>query len=681
MKQAYNPLLQPFKLGGLQLKNRLFSASHEPAYSEQGLPQERYRLYHEEKAKGGIGLTMIGGSTVVSRDSPASFGNIDASRDEVMPHWRTLAAAVHRYECAVITQISHLGRRTSWAGADWLPILSASPVREMAHKQFSKEAEQHDIDRIVSDYADASARAEKAGLDGVEILAHAHLPGSFLSPSQNLRSDSYGGSITNRLRFTIEILAAIRARVGSRFVVGVRLSIGAISDDGPSVTEAKFVAQRLQDSGHVDYLSLVGSTANSDRELSFQIPAMGGPTAPYLATVKAFRQGLDIPILHSCGVNDLATARFAIESGATDLVGMTRAHMADPHILLKSARGEEHRIRPCVGAGYCIDQIYDAGAAYCLHNPATGREHSIPHVTPETSGRRKRVVVIGAGPAGLEAARVLAECRHEVIVYEAGNRSGGQVLTASRAPRRSNLLAITDWLTSEAELSGAQFHFNRYIESQEVLNGNPDVVLVATGGVPTTPPDLVGSDQTYSTWDALDGISQFSGDVLIYDESGREPALSCAEYLVGQGVKVTVATRDRSIAVLVGGTNYPPALTALYAGQTTILTDVQLVEVARSGNRFRATLKNEFTLSAIERSFDQVIVEYGTTPADEIYQTLKDRAVNRGEIDIDALADNKPQPLGNDGLEGFQLYRIGDALASRNIHAAIYEARRLCLQI
>src|SRR5690606_27003916 len=220
-----DPLLQPFQLKHLTLRNRVMSTAHEPASSENGMPTERYRLYHEEKAKGGIALTVLGRSAIVAPDSPPAFGNPHASAGEIIPWFRALSDGVHAHGAAVMCQITHLGRRTNWNKADWLPVLSASPVRVPAHRAFPKEAEEFDIRRIVKAYGEAARRCREGGLDGVEIEAYGHLFDSFWQPATNLRTDAYGGSLENRLRFGLEALAEIRKQVGSDYIVGVRMVV------------------------------------------------------------------------------------------------------------------------------------------------------------------------------------------------------------------------------------------------------------------------------------------------------------------------------------------------------------------------------------------------------------------------------------------------------------------------
>ena len=388
-RQLIDPLLQPFELKNLTLRNRVVSTSHEPSYTEDGMPKERYRLYHEEKAKGGIGLTMMGGSAVVAPDSPAAFGNLHVYKDEIVPWLRELAYGVHEHGAAVMCQITHLGRRTSNYDGDWLPVVYPSPVREPAHRAFPKVAEEWDMDRIVRAYADATARCREAGLDGIEIEAYSHLLDAFWSPLTNHRDDEFGGSLENRMRFPLRVIRAVREAAGPDFIVGIRMSFDEEMPGGLGREEALAIAHRVVAEG-VDFISVIRGYMASDEALSRVIPPMGTPVAPHLEFAGEIKREVGVPVMHASRINDVATARHAIRDGLLDLVGMTRAHIADPHIVAKIQAGEEDRIRPCVGASYCLDEIYQARDAKCIHNPATGREDRLPHHVPAATGRRAR---------------------------------------------------------------------------------------------------------------------------------------------------------------------------------------------------------------------------------------------------------------------------------------------------
>jgi 2,4-dienoyl-CoA reductase-like NADH-dependent reductase (Old Yellow Enzyme family) len=520
MQTRKDPLLQPFQLKHLTLRNRIMSTSHEPAYSEDGMPKQRYRLYHAEKARGGIALTMTAGSAVVSEDSPAAFGNLHAYKDEIVPWLRELSDECHGHGAAVMIQITHLGRRTNWNKADWLPVLAPSPLREPAHRSFPKIAEDWDIERIVKDYAAAAQRMQAAGLDGIELEAYGHLMDGFWSPATNRRDDDYGGSLDNRLRFTRRVLDAIRAAVGVDFIVGIRMVADEDWDKGLSRAEGIDIAQRLVAGGQIDFLNIIRGHIETDAALSKVIPIQGTPAAPHLDFTGEVRAATNFfPVFHAARISDVATARHAVAEGKLDMVGMTRAHIADPHIANKIAAGREHEIRPCVGATYCLDRIYEGQEALCIHNPATGREATMPHVIQPTAGAKQRIVVVGAGPAGLEAARVCAERGHQVILFEAADQPGGQVRLAARQQRRAELIGIIDWRMQRCQEKHIDMRFNVFAEGADVLAENPDIVIVATGGLPNNEFLEQGNDLVVSSWDILAGDAKPGARVLLFAPS------------------------------------------------------------------------------------------------------------------------------------------------------------------
>lgn len=675
-----DPLLQPYTLKHLTLKNRIMITSHEPAYPEDGMPKDKYRAYHVARAKGGIALTMTAGSAAVSRDSPPVFNNVLAYKDEVVGWLKKMTDEVHEHGAAVMIQLTHLGRRTGWSKGDWLPVVSPSHHREPAHRAFPKVIEDWDIERIIKDYGDAAERMQAAGMDGIELECYGHLMDQFISPATNTLEGPYGGSLDNRLRFAFDTLREIRKRVGEKFLVGIRYTADEVMDGGTTKAEGMEISRRLKNSGLVDFLNIIRGHIDTDPAMTDVIPIQGMRSAPHLDFAGEIRAETRFPTFHAARIPDVATARHAIASGKVDMVGMTRAHITDPHIVRKIFEKRADDIRPCVGATYCLDRIYQGGDAYCIHNPATGRELTMPHDIP-AAGVKKRVVVVGAGPAGLEAARVAGERGHEVTVFEAAGEAGGQVRLTARSKRRSEMIGIIDWRMAQCHRLGVKFRFNTYAEASDIESLSPDVVIIATGGLPHTEVLRQGNELVCSAWDILSGDVKPGSNVLLYDDAGDHTGLMAAEVLAEAGAKVEIMTRDRSFAPDVMGMNLVPYMRALQKHDVTFTVTFVLESVVRDGNQLRAVIGSDYGGVRKERLFDQVVINHGTQPLDELYFALKPLSRNQGEVDYPALMAGRAQTVSTNPSGTFALFRIGDAVSARNTHAAIYDALRLVKDI
>jgi len=671
-----DPLLQPFQLKHLTLRNRIIVTAHEPAYPEDGMPKERYRAYTVERAKGGVALTMTAGSAAVSKDSPPVFNNLLAYKDEIVPWIREMTDAVHEQGSAIMVQLTHLGRRTRWDKGDWLPVVAPSHHREVAHRAFPKKIEDWDIERIIKDFADAAERMQAGGMDGVELEAYGHLLEQFTSPRTNELDGPYGGSLDNRMRFCLDVLGAIRKRVGNEFILGIRYTADERVADGTGSEEGLEISRRLKDSGLIDYLNVIRGHIDTDPGLTDVIPIQGMANSPHLDFAGQIRSATNFPTFHAAKIPDVATARHAIASGKVDMVGMTRAHMTDPHIVRKIMEKREDDIRPCVGANYCLDRIYQGGMAFCIHNAATGREVDIPHTIHKATLRRK-VVIVGAGPAGLEAARVSAERGHSVVVFEAANSAGGQIRLTAQSERRREMISIIDWRMSQCEKLGVQFHFNTWADVETVEAETPDVVIIATGGLPHTDVLAAGNELVVSSWDIISGDVKPGTNVLIYDDAGDHAALQAAEIAAKSGAKVEIMTRDRAFAPEVMGMNLVPYIRALQKLETTFTVTYTLTAVERSGNQLLAHIGSDYGGVDKRKLFDQVVVNHGTRPLDELYFELKPQSINGGEVSHDQLIAGEAQSVTRNENGTFQLFRIGDAVAARNTHAAIYDGLRI----
>jgi NADPH-dependent 2,4-dienoyl-CoA reductase/sulfur reductase-like enzyme len=557
-----------------------------------------------------------------------------------------------------------------------LPVVSPSHNKEAAHRAFPKKIEDWDIERVIRDYADAAERMHAAGLDGIELQAYGHLMDQFWSPLTNTLDAPYGGSLDQRLQFTLDVLTAIRKRVGMEFIVGIRYTGDEVLEGGLTKQDGLSISCRFKDSGMVDFLNVVRGHIDTDAGLTDLIPIQGMPSSPHLDFSGEIRAATQFPTFHAARIQDVASARHAIAAGKVDMIGMTRAHMTDPHIVRKIMAGREDQIRPCVGANYCLDRIYQGGAAYCIHNAATGRELFMPHEI-EPAAVKRTVVVVGAGPAGLEAARVAADRGHKVIVFEAGSKPGGQIRLTARSQRRQEMLGIIDWRMDQCAARGVEFHFDVVAEEAQILAEQPDVVIIATGGFPHIEVLESGNDLVVSTWDVISGALKLSGRVLLFDDAGDHAGLQAAEFIAATGATLEIMTPDRAFAPEVMAMNLVPYMRSLQKQDVTFTVTFRLSSVSRDGRELVAVVGSDYGGVRKERRVDHIVVNHGTRPNDELYFSLKANSRNLGAVDQDRLIAGLPQNAAGNPRGAYQLFRIGDAVAARNTHAAIYDALRL----
>ncbi len=663
-------LFLPFELNGLQLKNRIMSTSHAIAYQQEGKPQARYQAYHEEKAKGGLALTMFGGSSNIDLDSASVFGQLYLGNDDIIEHLQQFSDRIHAHQTALMCQITHLGRRSSDRGDWWLPTIGPSRSREPLHRAFCKEMDRYDIARVQQAYVDAALRCKAGGIDGIEIMAGSHLPGQFLSPLSNQRSDRYGGSLENRSRFLVETLTKIREAVGQGFNVGLRLPC-AEEQGGIGFDDSTSVANHLAQTSLVDFLNVYFGRMDAEHNLADNhLPGMASKSAPFLERAGEFKRAVHVPVFHATRVSDIATARHAIRAGLVDMIAMTRAHIADPHLVNKIARGEEDRVRPCVGATLCSTDY-----RVCVHNAATGAEQHLSHTIDRSNGPFLKAVVIGAGPAGLEAARVLALRGHQVALYEAQSQLGGQVLLAAKAPWRKDMLGIVDWLTAEIQTLGVAINYNHYVSAEEINTLDPDLVIVACGGMPDTT-GIENLDLCLSSWDVLSGELPAGEDIVVIDETGRHAGSSVADFLAAKGKNVELISNDGHFGRELTETDSIAQRRRFAQLGVKVDTDLELLAVQRTNAGLKLTLQNVLTSQQEIRDVHHAVIERGTEPMDEIFQELSGQSLNGGVTDFDSLVLGAQQPQKNES--GYYLYRVGDAISSRGIHEAIKDSLRLC---
>jgi mycofactocin system FadH/OYE family oxidoreductase 2 len=651
MAHEFRHLFTPLRVGGLTLKNRIFSTGHAEAMAEDGKPGPRLRAYHQAKARGGAALTVIGGSTSVHPSSPASAWNMIANHDDsIVPAYRAIAEVVHRHDCLIMTQLTHLGRRAQSDVEAWHVLLAPSPIPEKVHREVPHEIEPEQIAMLVRAFGDAAWRCRAGDLDGVELsFAHNHLVDQFWSPLFNRRTDEYGGSLDNRMRFGFEVLREIRRRVGRDWVVGARISGDELTAGGLGADDMAEIARRLAASGLVDFLSVVGGAAHTARLQAGVVPNMAYPIGVYVPIAAAIKAALpETPVFHAGRIVDPVHADELLADGAVDLVGMTRALIADPDLPRKAREGRLEDIRVCVGANEgCIDRIYQGKPVTCVQNPGIGRETELSE--PPPAATRKRVVVVGAGVAGLEAARVSALRGHRVLLLERDPEVGGQVLMASRAPARAEYAGIVRFLARQVAKLGVDCRLRVEATEETVLNESPDVVIVATGSHPHVPalPGLDGK-HVVTDRDALLDRVEIGERVIVVDDVHTQQGLSTAEHLLERGRRVEVISRLFHPGQDVGVTSILPLYSRLFAKGVTLTPHTDLVAVEGS----TVVVANAYTgeTRRIE-GVDTVVLSMGSRSTDALYRALRGRVL--------------------------AIHAIGDCVAPRGVHHAILEGTRV----
>ena len=655
MAGALRSLFTPIQVGGLTLKNRIYSSGHAEAMAEGGRPGERLARYHAAKARGGCALTIFGGSSSVHPSSPAAAWKQIANHDDsIIPAYRALADAVHAHDCLVFTQLTHMGRRAQADGEETNVLVAPSQIPERVHREVPHEVEAEQIAEIVRAFGQAARRCREGGLDGIELsMAHNHLIDQFWSPLFNQRLDDYGGSLDNRLRFGFEVLREIRRTVGRDFVVGARISGDELTRGGLTAADMAEIARRLAASDLLDFLSIIGGGAHTYELQAAAVPNMSYATGVFVPLAAAIKQAAPaIPILHASRIVEPAHADRLVAEGQIDVVGMTRALIADPDLPRKVLEGRIDDIRVCVGANEgCIDRIYQGKPVTCVQNPATGREAELAEI--RAAAKPKKVVVVGGGVAGLEAARMAAVRGHRLVLFEKAAEVGGQVLLAARAPERAEYAGIVRFLAAQVRKLGVDLRLALEATPSAVLAERPDAVVVATGSHPFVPP-VPGSDGKHVVTDreVLAGDANVGASVVVVDDVHTQEALSTAELLLSQGKRVEVISPLFYVGQDVGVTSIAPLYRRLFTAGVVLTPGTELRAVEGS------TVIVANVYSGLERRIegvDTVVLAAGSRSTDALYRALKGQVA--------------------------ELYAVGDCVAPRGVHQALLDATRVARAI
>ncbi len=645
----FTHLFSPFKLRHVTLKNRVVSTPHATSLAEGGMPKMRYTAYVAEKAKGGCGLILTFGSAGVHRSSPGSeWGEVDLFDDEVIPHLQTMADAVHPHGAKIVSQMTHRGHRGRSAMLPEQPLLSASPMPERSNRETPHEIEIEQIKEVQEAYARAALRVKKGRFDGVEILiGYHHLPEQFLSPFSNKRTDEYGGSLENRMRFIIEVIDQVRAAVGDDFIIGARVGGDEKLPGGLDQQDQLEIIKRLEATGKLDYFSVIGGTTENPMSQTEAVPPYWYKTGLWLDLAAEIKANVDTPVIAAGRIVDPLQAEWILAEGNADLVAMTRAQIADPQLVTKAMEGRLDDIRPCIGSVQgCIGHVGGYWGIGCIHNPAIGREQELAQTEPAATG--KKVVVVGGGPAGLEAARVAAERGHRVVLFEKNAHFGGQVHAYSMASGRGDFAAIPLWLEEQVKKLGVDIRLGIEADLSSVLAEAPDSVIIATGSVPLMP-DVPGAESGPVAFidDVLTQKVDWGDKVLVLDQDGHHQGPAVADHLIDQGREVEIVSDLYTIGEDIDHFNKPIIYQRLFSKGATLTPNTAIKEIREE----TVVLKNIY--SEEERVVDGVstIVYAGLRQAqDGLYKQLKGRVSD--------------------------LFLVGDAQAPRKIHDAILTATR-----
>ena len=652
MHHQFPILFSPIDIGSQHLKNRICCSAHADSLAEDGMPTDRTVRYYELKARGGIGFMMCFGSASVHETSPArDWNGVELFDDRVIPYLEVFSQTMHKYDVPCVAQITHRGRRGRSVDT-WERMYAPSAVREPNHRETPHEIDEATMSTFIKAFADTAERLKRGGFDGCEVMAsHCHLIDQFWTSNANARQDEYGGRLENRMRFGIRAIEAVRERVGRDFIVGIRMTGDDFTDAGLDNNRCQEIAGRLSELGLLDYFNIIGSSAETYVGEAAAVPSMAFPLGLYAPLSASIRQVVNVPVIATGRINDPAVAERLLADGQADLCIMNRALIADPDFPNKAQEGRHDDIRQCMGYNEgCIDRIYTGLGVTCVQNAIIGREREWAELPRATAS--KQIVVVGGGPAGLEAARVARLRGHEVVLFEKNEELGGQTLIARNAPTRQDFDGACRYAALQCQKLGVDLLLGQAADAETIVAESPNIVIIATGARAFKPEISGIDDYGYSAWEVLDG-SEVPGDrVLVIDEEYGHQGPSAAEYLLDQGKQVEIITTEATVGSLLGATTLPPVLQRLYSKGARIHGHRRVCEIV-SGS---AMTENVWSGHSEEFGpFDAVVYAYGGEAVCGLEKELA------GQVQ--------------------QIELIGDCFAPRSLQHAILEGHKIAREI
>ena len=640
---AYRYLWTPLQLGPVTARNRIVFSAHLTNYARDGKPTAQHAAYYAARAAGGAGLIITEEHSTHPTDWPYEK-LIHGFHRDVIPGYRAITEAVHRHRVPIFAQINHNGGQAS-SMYSRLPVWAPSAVADPLFREVPKAVTHAEIDEIIAGYALVAEHCAEGGFDGIELqCSHSSIVRGFLSQATNQRTDQYGGSIENRARLLTEIVAAVRKVIGNRLALGVRLCGDELIEGGTTIDDAVRVAQIAEATGQVDYINTSIGVATASL---FMIEAsMHIPPGYALFIPSAFRKAVDLPVVGVGRFKDPLQAERALAEGHCDLVGVVRGQIADPDFAAKARAGATDDIRLCLSCNQeCVGRMGLNRWLGCIENPRTGREAE-PRVA--ISAKPKRVLVVGAGPAGLQAAIAAARIGHQVTVCEKEAQAGGKVRLAASVPNRAEFGDIIRNQLTECARLGVVIEYGVGVWPGLVQERQPDHVIVAMGAEPSRPWWVAGDAvQVADVREVLDGSAEPFGNVVVVDEIGFHHATSVAELLADRGCTVEIVTPGMVVGQDLGITldmeNW-----WMRAGAKGIAQSTDLVPMGFAGGAL--TLLHHPTGANQTRHPDWVVLAVPPSPVEWLYNDLK--------------------------AAGVSVQRVGDCVAPRRAHAAVVDGER-----
>ncbi len=675
MSAAFQHLFTPLQINSLRVRNRIMQTSHAKLYEDRidngALTSERNAYYHAERAKGGAGLLVMEYQMVHPTSTGGLFNLSHAWRPEIVPRYRMVADMVHEHGGAVFCQLCHLGIHAGGNQIDDYHVsLAPSQVWGLSIDTFAaKEMEKEDIESVIEGFRTSAGHAKEAGLDGVELHgAHSYLLAQFWSPLTNKRTDEYGGSLENRMRFSLEVIDAVRGEVGGDFPVGIRISSDEFTPGGLTPKMMIEIAKKLEETGQLDYIS-ISQGAYWTMESACAITAnMNFPAGVFLPYVAAIKEALkDILVFCVGRINDPVLAEKVLADGQADMVGMTRALICDPEMPNKARAGRLDDIRHCVACNQgCIARVRYGLAMGCVQNPSVGREKRLGAGTLKQAARKKRVLVVGGGVAGLKTAEIAARRGHEVTLYEKEQQLGGQIRLAEKTPTRKELGEMVRYLQIQIQKLGVTTRLGVEANCESILAEEADAVVVATGAVPIRDTilyskanvhvEVPGLDQenVVTIWDVLEERVPVGDKVVVVDGEAHYRTLSVIEYLTSQGKSVQVITHFSNPTLFI-----PYHVDRMYYARRVpeqgikVMAGTEVKEISGSNvMTFHAFIPGrEKTIEGV----DTIVWAAGVRSNDSLYFELK------GKVK--------------------ELYRIGDSAAPRPMEHAFFEGEEVARKL